>query len=139
MSGAAADPEGQAFLRRIYRGVVVVTGFVLFTLASYRQFWAMPPLLAGAALGLLLLYTFEVFVRRVFTPRRAAEAKNNERAGAGRALLGIGLVKYPLVMAVLWAVVRFWDHRQIAAFVGGFLIIQFVIVCLAIGRAMKKP
>lgn len=123
----------EEFLRRTYRSVAFVTAFVLFLLASYGQFWALLPLLAGALFGTLLLYGMQVFVRGAFTPERAREARVR---GPRRSLLGLALVKYPLIALALWAATRVWGDREIAAFAGGFTLIPTVIGLRAMGRAL---
>lgn len=127
----------EGFIRRTYRSVAYVTAFTLFVLASYGQFWALAPVLAGVLLGTGLLRAWEVFVRRAFTPERAAEARENpKRRSAGRTILGFALVKYPLVALVLWAAARFWEQRQVMAFAGGVTLIYGVIALRAAGRAL---
>jgi hypothetical protein len=103
-------------------------------LASYGQFWALAPALAGAALALVLLRGMERFVRGVFTPERAAGPKNSGGRGSRRALLLFALVKYPLVALLIWAAVRFWDGAQVMALAGGFVLIHAVIGLRAMGR-----
>lgn len=125
------------FIARTYRSAAFVTGFVLFVLASYGQFWALLPVAAGAALGMVLLRFLEVTVRRTFTRERAADARKNRKgSGPGRALLGFALVKYPLVALLIWAVVRVWDAREVMAFTAGFILLQMVIGLRAMGRYM---
>lgn len=125
----------EGFVQRTYRSAAFVTTFVLFTLAAYAQFWALGPVLAGAALGLGLLYTMDWFVRRTFTVERMEATKKKGRgAGPGRALLALALVKYPLVGLALWLTVRFWDLHRVMAFAGGFALIQTVIGLRGVGR-----
>lgn len=122
-------------MRRTYRSVAYVTAFVLFVLASYGQFWALLPALAGSLFGALLLWGMEVFVRGVFTPERAREARKSPIAkGSRRALLGLALVKYPLIALALWAATRAWGEREIVAFAGGFTLIPVVIGLRGAGR-----
>ena len=127
----------EGFVRRTYRSVAFVTAFVLFVLASYGQFWALLPTLAGALFGALLLYGMEVFVRGTFTPERAQEARKRPTAkGPRRALLGLALVKYPLIALALWAATRAWGEREIVAFAGGFTLIPVVIGLRGAGRLL---
>ena len=122
-------------MRRTYRSVAYVTAFTLLLLASYGQTWALPPVLAGALFGSLLLYALEVFVRRVFTPERALETrKKRNDAAPRRMILGLALVKYPLMALTLWAAVRFWSEREVMAFTGGFTLIPVVISLRGMGR-----
>ena len=126
------------FIRRTYRSTAFVTGFVLFALASYGQFWALLPVAGGVALGLVLLWTLEALVRGVFTPERASAARTKRSANPGRALLGAALFKYPLVGLVLWAAARYWNQREVMAFMGGFILVQAVIALRGVGRYMVE-
>ena len=126
------------FVRRTYRSTLWVTAFVLFVLASYGQFWALMPVAAGVALALALLRTLEVLVRGVFTPEKARAAWRRERKGEKQggpkgALVAVALVKYPLVALLLWAATRFWQERELRAFVGGFILVQAVIALRGVG------
>ena len=132
--------EDGDFVRRTYRSALWVSAFVLFVLASYGQFWALLPVAAGMGLGLALLRTLEWLVRGLFTPERAREARRNaaKKGGPKGALVMAALVKYPLVALVLWAVTRFWDPREILAFVGGFVLLQAVIVLRGVGSYLVE-
>ena len=127
----------EGFVRRTYRSAAIVTAFVLFTLASYGQFWALLPVFAGAALGVALLFLMELFVMRLFTPERAQQAKKKAPAkGTNRAIIGFALVKYPLVAFLIWTAVHFWETRQVMAFAGGFILLHIVIALRAIGKSL---
>jgi hypothetical protein len=127
------------FLRRTYRSALIVTAFVLLTLTAYGLYWALWPLIGGAGLSLSLLVAGEAVVRRVFTPERAmAERKGRRSGGGARAasglLLGLALVKYPLVALLVWMVVRWSEMRQVMVFAGGFALIHMVIGLRALSR-----
>lgn len=134
------------FVRRTYRSALFVAGFLLFLLASFGQFWALLPVFAGSLLGIGLLYGMEWFVRRTFTADRAAKVrpyakdakKNLKTSGAGRALFAFALVKYPLVAVLLWVLTRTGTTRDVLAFTGGFILIQFVIALRGIGCYLTK-
>ena len=129
----------EGFVRRTYRSAAVVTGIVLFLLASYDQFDMLLPVLLGAVLGVTLLYSLDIFVRRAFTLERAFAVKKKVKgAGAGRALLALALVKYPLVALLIWAVTRLWEPRHVVAFAGGFILIQAVIALRGAGRFLVE-
>ena len=122
------------FVRRTYRSAACVTGFVLFMLASYGQFWAVVPFAGGVLLGGVLLYAMDRMVRALFTPARARVVKKTRKGGPERALLGFALVKYPLVALLIWAVTRFWSQPEVMAFAGGFILFHTVIGLRGVGR-----
>ena len=122
------------FVGRTYRSAGFVTGFVLFVLASYGQFAVMAPFAAGALLGAVLLYVMDRMVRALFTPERARAVKKTRKGGPERALLGLALVKYPLVALLIWAVTRFWSQQEVLAFAGGFILFHTVIGLRGVGH-----
>jgi hypothetical protein len=114
--------------------MAVVTAFALFLLVSYGQWWALAPVLAGAALAVVLLAGLDWFVRWLFTPERLRGRSGGAKAGAGMPLVVFAAVKYPLVALLLWALVRAWDTKRLMAFVGGVMLLHLVIVSRALGR-----
>lgn len=134
------DRQEKTYIVRTLRSTAVVTAFVVFMLASYRQTWAIAPLLIGVMLAVVLLVGMERFVRTIFSPAAvlAARKKGRDRRWA---LLGFALVKYPLVALLIGAIVRAWasEPRRIMAFVGGFILLQVVIGLRAAGRALTGP
>ena len=132
----AVTPSDADFVQRTYRSVAVVAGFVVFVLASYGQFGAIAPFLAGVLFGVLLLYAMEVFVRRTFSTERAMDARKQKTTTivSGRAVIAFALVKYPLIALILWAVTRLWDLPQVMIFVCGFALIHMIIGLRAMGR-----
>jgi hypothetical protein len=134
-SNGSADPGGRLYIIKTLRSMAVVTAFVLFLLVSYGQWWAIAPVLAGAALAVVLLAGLDGFVRWLFTPERLRGRFAAGKAGAGgMPLLAFAAVKYPLVALLLWGLVRAWDIKRLMAFVGGFILLHLVIVSRALGR-----
>jgi hypothetical protein len=75
--------EGRGWVPATLKSASVVTGFVLVTLAAYRQTWALAPVAGGAALAAVLLWVMDLFIRRAFTPERAWAEKLKDRKNAG--------------------------------------------------------
>jgi hypothetical protein len=113
----------EGFIRRTYRtSAWVLLLVVLFTtgLGAFRVAWS---IVAGAALGLLVLRGFDWAVHVLFAPGRTP-AK-----GAVAKLL---ILKLPAMALLLYLVVNSgWFH--LPAFAGGVALIQAVIFLKALG------
>jgi len=121
----------------------IAAAVVAMMLVCYGQQWALAPFLLGAALGLTLLVVMDRTVRWICTPNRArrSQEKNGGQRGPKAALLGIALIKYPLVAVLICAVTHAWrtELPSLMAFTGGYILIHFVIGARAIGRALFVP
>jgi len=113
----------EGFIGRTYRtsaGVLLLV--VLFTtgLGAFRVAWS---IVAGAALGLLVLRGFDWAVHALFVPERTATK------GTIAKLL---ILKLPAMALLLYLVVNSgWFH--LPAFAGGVALIQAVILLKAFG------
>jgi hypothetical protein len=146
--------EGRLYLLKTLRTFAVVTGFVAFLLYGYKQSALIPPFLGGAALGVVLLLTLEVTIRRIFAPlpkeKTAGENNKNDKNGEDfdrgkkkshgmrqkTLFLLVALIKYPLVGILLWWIASHWKYVEVIAFAGGFVLLQMVIGLRALGRAI---
>jgi hypothetical protein len=131
--GSNSDPGGRLYILKTLRTTAVVAVFVLFMLTAYGQWWALLPVLTGVALAVTLLAGLDGFVRWLFTPERLR--RSGGKAG-GWPLIAFAMIKYPLVALLLWALTRAWDTRRLIAFIGGFMLLQLVIVSRALGRLL---
>lgn len=133
------DPVGKKFVARTLRSTAFVTGFIVLMLYSYRQIWAIAPLLIGVALASVLLLGWDWFVRGLFTPD-AIRKDRKKRRDRKWALLALALVKYPLVALLLWRMVHVWagEPRRLMVFIAGFLLLQTVIALRALGRLLTE-
>jgi hypothetical protein len=132
-SGSPSE-EAQNYWAKTLRSAVFVVGFVLFVLASYGQIRLLLPLAGGFALSTVLFGVWEKSIRTLFTPERLRKKVGKAPQKPTTILLGIGLVKYPLVGLLLWWLVRIWNAEQMMAFVSGFTLLHIVIGLRALGR-----
>jgi small-conductance mechanosensitive channel len=132
----AGMAEERGYVRRTLRSTLILTGFVVFVLASYTQWWAIVPFLMGVLVASLLLWSLDRFIRAVFTPERVRENKEKKGRGTTGAVILFALIKYPLVAIVLWWVARHWDINRVAAFVGGFTLLFLVIAMRAVSKML---
>jgi hypothetical protein len=97
-------------------------------------------------LGIMLLLTLELTIRRIFSPLPKDEntgeidhAKKKSHGMRQKTLfLGIALIKYPLVGILLWWIASRWKYIEVIAFAGGFVLLQIVIGLRALGRALAE-
>ena len=105
---------------------------VLIQLGAY---WALIPALAGVALSVVLLLGWIGLARCLVVPRGPGGANRAVSGFKARLLFALlAMVKYPLVGLLIWWLTRIWETRQLAALVGGFLLLQVVIVGRAVGK-----
>ena len=107
----------EQFVTRVYRSIALVW-FVAVTWAlAFQRPWIALSITLGMALGTAVLFTYDWVIRKAFVPGAAKP---------GRALLKLGLVKYPLIGAMLYALVR-WDRINLLAFCGGIFLVHVAI------------
>ena len=112
--------------------------FVALLLVHLGQYWAIVPVVAGVALAVVLLLGWNGFARSLRVVRGSGPGVDAARAR--RHLLGFALVKYPLVAVLIWWLTRIWSDRELMAFVGGYLLLQAVMVLRAVGKMLtEKP
>jgi len=85
--------------------------------------WIALSITLGMALSTAVLAGFDWIVHRAFVP---------DARSAGRALLKFSLLKYPLICAGLYWLVR-WDKVSLFAFCGGMALVHFAIVAKVMG------
>lgn len=125
-----------AYLEKTLTWLGYLTLVVLALLLQWNLGWAITPILAGVGLSVVLLLGWSGFVRSlagVSGPSRGAMSMK-----ARWRFLGFALVKYPLVAALIWWLTRIWSTGQLAAFVGGFLLLHVVLVTRAVGRLLTE-
>jgi hypothetical protein len=82
----------------------------------------------GTALGSAVLLTFDMVIRRSFT----LEARRPRRA-----VLRLALLKYPLIVIILYCMVR-WNRFDPIAFCGGIALVYLAILGTAVGVALAE-
>ena len=107
----------EQFISKVYRSITLTWVVAAAWALAFQKPWIGLSITLGMALGTAVLFTFERIITRAVVPG-AVKAK--------RALLKLALVKYPLIGAVLYALVR-WDRFSPVAFCGGILLVHFAI------------
>lgn len=82
----------------------------------------------GVILGTAILASFDIAVRKAFVPG----AKN-----PGKSLLVLALVKYPLIGAYIYVVIR-WGKVNMMAFCGGALLVNLAMFAKIAGVRMME-
>jgi integral membrane sensor domain MASE1 len=123
------------------RATAIVSLLAAFVLYSKQMGWAVMPMLLGSAMGMLLLIAWGVFIPRFLGPTEGSveeSVKGNEKKIENlrlkRLLFLFALIKYPLVGVLLFFVARRMTILEVAAFVGGYLILHLVILLRALGK-----
>ena len=110
-----------------------ILGFVIVNfLVGYKQGWAVGAFSVGLVLGIGLWYVNCLFVRAYLVPQ-----KSSTKPPKKRAMTLFALVKSPLVAVIIWALVRLGETKHLIAFVGGYLILQVVVVIRSMSAALK--
>lgn len=118
----------EQFVAKTYRSIALTWVMAMaWTLAFWKP-WIALSITLGMLLGTVVLFTYDRLIRKAFVPG----AKK-----PGRALLKLGIVKYPLIGAMLYALVR-WNEVNPPAFCGGILLVHFAIFAKLIGIKMVE-
>jgi hypothetical protein len=118
----------EQFVRKTYRSIALAWVIAMtWTLALGRP-WIALSITVGTVLGTAVLATYDHVVRKAFVPGAARP---------GRALLKLGLVKYPLIGAILYAIVR-WDKISLPALCGGIVLVHLAILAKLAGIRMVE-
>jgi hypothetical protein len=117
------------FIDKLYRSIVLAWVIAMVWALGLRQPWVALSITLGTALGTAVLATYHWTIRRAFVPGARKP---------GRALLKMGLVKYPVIGIILYMLVR-WDRINILAFCGGIVLVHAAILLkLASIRLMER-
>jgi hypothetical protein len=127
------DNPGEYVLKTVRSSVVVAT-FITLWLAGVNRYEMILPLLTGTALGCSLIWSWERMAVAFFTPERARKKKT----GGKWIIILFALVKYPMVAYLIYWATRHWNQTQLLWFVGGFILVQAVIVLRALGRSLME-
>lgn len=115
--------DDQNVLKEFYKSIALAWAIAMTWAVALQKPWIGLSITFGAILGTALLASFHCVVRGAFT------------AGAvrpKRALLKLGLVKYPLLGAMLYGLARS-DKISLPAFCGGILLVHVAIIAKVIG------
>jgi hypothetical protein len=137
---------GEATLRRTYRASVLVFATALLVSLGMRSAFVSLGVAAGYAIAILILLSWQFIVRHALAgpPRGESPARPGESSAAAQSAgpqpagrkglaIGLGLAKFPILLAVTCVLIG----RGLVspeAFVAGFLIPQLTLVLLAVGR-----
>jgi hypothetical protein len=115
-------------LGRTYKSILIAWAIAMVLCLMFRKPLTAVSVACGTALGAGLLGSLHWFVRAGFLggTRRP-----------GRALLRMGLVKYPLLATVLYVLLR-WDNLNVGALVLGVSLVYIAIVAGTVGEMMVK-
>jgi hypothetical protein len=128
--------DASGWTRATLRSAAWLATTIAFLLCGWNQWWALGPFAVGFALGIALLLGHAWAIPKIIVP--AGHQKKRRGLAPKTAILGIALVKYPLVATLVSWIVRHWEPRAVVAFAGGFVCLQAVIGLRAIGKAMTE-
>ena len=118
----------EQFIKKAYRSIAL-TWLIAATWALVLQRpWIALSITFGMLLGTAVLVTYDWVVRKAFVPGAAKPH---------RALLKLGLVKYPLIGVMLYGLVR-WDKINLLAFCGGIALVHFAMFAKLAGMKMVE-
>jgi hypothetical protein len=125
-----------AYIEKTLKWVGYLALLTVALLYQWGLHWAIVPTLAGVGLAVVLLLGWSGFVRSLAAARGSAGSAMTMRARLR--FLGFALIKYPLVGVLIWWLTRIWTANQLAAFVGGFLLLHVVLVARAVGSLLTE-
>ncbi|MDI6827569.1 MAG: ATP synthase subunit I [Armatimonadota bacterium] len=102
---------------KVYRSVMIAWALAMIWCWVFQNALVAANITIGMAVGTAILFTFHHVVRRAFTPGKSKGKK---------ALLKLALIKYPVALLILIALVR-WSKFNIAAFCGGIVLVHFAL------------
>lgn len=115
--------DDRSTMREMYRSIVVAWVIAMTWTIALQRPWIALSITFGTLLGTGMLVSLDCVIRRAVFP------------GADRpmrALLKLGLVKYPLLGTAVIALAR-WDRISLLALCGGVVLVHFAIVAKTIG------
>jgi len=115
--------NGEDLIAKSYRSIALAWIIAVSWCIALCKPWIALSITVGAALGMAVLLTFDLVVRRAFVPGAARP---------GRALLKLALLKYPLIGIILYWLVR-WNRFDPLAFCGGIVLVHFAVLVKAMG------
>lgn len=130
------------FVPQTLRAGTVVAATVTLLLAGTGHIAWATPFAAGAALGVVLIWSMDKVVRGAFGADTVLGERGvilpdappaQKKFGGKAALLLFALIKYPAVALLIFFVARRGTQTQILAFVGGFVCLQLVIGLRGLG------
>lgn len=121
-----APTAERGFLDRVFKATIAASIFVAWFLLALGRLREAASFLAGAALGLAMLWSARFVVTRALTP-------DNPR---GHWLtVAVGVLKYGAAGVVVWRITR-WPDASLGAFAAGAAMTQIVLLLKALGQAM---
>ena len=118
----------EQFVRKVYRSIALAWMIAMTWALALQKPWIALSITLGMALGTGVLASYEWIIRKAFVPGAAKP---------GRALLKVGLIKLPLIGAMLYGLVR-WDSISLPAFCGGILLVHLAIFAKVAGIRMVE-
>ncbi len=118
----------ERFVKKVYRSVVLAWVTAMTWTLAFQKPWIALSITLGVVLGTAVLASYDLAVRKAFVPGTAKPA---------RALLKLGLVKYPAIGMILYGLVR-WDSINLPAFCGGIMLVHFAIFAKFAGVKMME-
>jgi hypothetical protein len=122
----------EGFIKRVYRTSVFVWIFLLVWCAALRSAAGAIGITVGLGLSLGSLMHIERLVKALFTPDNISQAGRRPV----RKLIAIGFVKYAIIGAVLWGVLRSGWASPVGLAIGIGLP-YLVILLKALGSAIS--
>ena len=120
--------KAEDLVSKSYRSIGAAWIAAAIGCAALGKLWIALNVTLGTALGSAVLLTFDMVVRRSFAPG----AKRPRRA-----VVRLALLKYPLIVIILYWMVR-WNRFDPIAFCGGIALVHLAILGTAVGVALVE-
>jgi hypothetical protein len=120
--------NAEELVSKSYRSIGAAWIAAAIGCAALGKLWFAVNVTLGTALGSAVLLTFDLVIRRSFLPGVKRP---------GRALVRLALLKYPLIVIILYWMVR-WDEFRPFAFCGGFVLVHLAILGTAVGISLAE-
>lgn len=118
----------ERFIGKVYRSIVLAWVIAVTWSLAFQKPWIALSITLGTVLGTAAFASNDWAIRRAFTPGARRPT---------RALVKVGLLKYPAIVVLLYFLVN-WDALNLLAFVGGIVLIYVAIVAKTLGIMMVE-
>ena len=110
-------------VKKAYKSIIYVWIIAMSWALVFQKPWIALSITLGTLVGTGVLASYDWLIRRTFKPGAKEPA---------RVLLKLSLIKFPLIGALLFFLVR-WDRANLPAFCGGIVLVHFAIIAKMIG------
>lgn len=116
------------FVKKVYKSSAIAWGIAMLWTLGLGKPWIALSITIGTAVSIAGLASFDKVVRTAFVPG-ATQSK--------KALIRLALVKYPILVAIIYLVVR-WNKINLLAFCAGIVLVHISMLAKLAGISLVE-